>query len=1298
MAKEIRNPKSEIRNPPSDNPAAVETGSPSPPVPNSQQQAAIDAKSVSVVLSAGAGCGKTSVLTDRFLSHLAPGDHQAELSHLVAITFTERAAREMRDRVRSKCLERLRTEPASEAERWLAILRELDTARISTIHSFCSSLLRSNAVDAGLDPKFGLLDETLGLAFLQQAVKAGLHELLAVNDAEAAELVFEYGLGRAQDLLAILVQERYRIDFADWEHLTARELAQRWDERWHKAFVPALLREAAESEPARKTLDLLGKFVPDNAVMCERRLLLLEQIPRLADGTDPQELLESLRQNARVQGGGSEKDWENDDVYHAVRDVLADLRTLLEKLQAQLDYDPEHLLRGAEVGLCAVRAAARVGRAYDLRKAEAGLLDFDDLLLLSRNLVRDHPEVRRRAQAGIRLLMVDEFQDTDPIQDDIVRLLCGDRLLDGGLFVVGDAKQSIYRFRRAEPRVFHDLRQEIPAAGRLPLSVNFRSQPEILAFVNAVFDGALGSEYEPLTAHVTQQTPSPCVEFLFSVAGAEADASAESGADDDVDQSAPARRRREGDWIARRITQLLGDRDPRVRDRNAGTGAEKLRRVKRRDIVVLFRAMSDVRYYEEALRQYGLDYYVVGGRAFFAQQEIFDVVNLCQVLDDVDNQAALVGVLRSPFFCLSDDAVCALGQSPAWALSRDPPAHLAEHDQERIQFAGRVLAELREKKDRIPIAALLNLAIDRTGYDASLLTEFLGERKLANLRKLVEMARQFDQSGLFTLADFVGRLRDAVADETHEPLAATHPESSDVIRLMSIHQAKGLEFPVVFVADTDRQGRDLAPPAHFDAEVGPLVSLPEKFGERRDHPGMRMFRLQERKEDLAESLRLFYVATTRAADLLILSANLKQAGRATNPWLQLVSERFDLLTGQPRQAPATGGVSIIAKYGRHLPQIRIHHSAPEPIELLTDDAPKRPALNHFRESLEAADPDPFPETLRVFAPDRSARRRFSVSEIEAIDAELRLSACGQPSVPSRHESHSAGREAPASSASSSAFPPLHKGAEGGVGANDAAEQIVGALDLGAAEQLGTLVHAGLERLDFKNPQEIAVLIDACAVASLAQFDDKTRAVAITCVDNVLRSPLGAELAAARQIHREIEFLLTFPPIRKGSQTPADPLIRGGSPHGERATNTGASARSALRQSGKGRTGQLVIDFDGPPSSGDLSEIATVSSDSIVISGTIDCLFESADGQWKIVDYKTGIRESTTPAAELPADYEIQLGLYTLAVEQLVHRVPDRIELAFVRQGVDRVVFEPTPERLAEIIARVARAIVHCRVP
>ncbi len=1178
-------------------------------------------KRVSVVLSAGAGCGKTSVLTQRFLSHLDPRSGTAELSNLVVITFTERAAREMRERIRGECLARLRTATAEQADHWLSIVREMDSARISTIHSFCSSLLRSHAVEAGIDPGFSLLNETLGPSYLQQAVKAGVHELLAADDADVAELVFEFGLGRACELLATFVQERYRIDFAEWEQKTAQTLAEEWDGRWHRVFIPNLLREAAESKLAERLIELLDEHVPANAVMQERRLVLLENVRHLADDEiDVQTRLELLKQNARVQGGGTKKDWESEEIYTDVKETLTDFRTLIEKLQKQLDFDPEYALRGAEIGLCALRAAAKVGAVYDAQKVEAALLDFDDLLLRARNLLRDHDDVRRRVQAGISLLMVDEFQDTDPIQDDIVRLLCGAALLDGRLFVVGDAKQSIYRFRRAEPRVFHELRQKVPPAGRLPLSVNFRSQPQVLGLVNAVFDGALGVEYEALEANASQMSPLPSVEFLFSVAGPD-----EAGPEDDVDQTAPARRRREGDWIARRITHLLGDKVPRVRYRNPETGEPDLRPAQRRDVVILFRAMSDVRYYEEALRKYGLDYYVVGGRAFFAQQEVFDVVNLCQYLDDIDDEAALVGVLRSPFFCLSDDAIFALGPHPGRALGVprsferagapeadcDPPAHLSEEQKTQVRLAGQVLCRLHEEKDRLPISRLLTLAIDLTGYDASLLTEFLGVRKLANLRKLIDLARQFDQSGLFTLADFVDRLKDAVADETHEPLAATHPESSDVIRLMSIHQSKGLEFPVVIVADSDRAGRSQPPLAHFDHELGPLVSLPEKFGEKRDHPGMRMFRQSEKEEDLAESRRLFYVAATRAADLLILSANLKQAGKAANPWLQLLSERFDLLTGQPRQAPAAGGISILVKYSKSLPKILVHQTAPQAMDIAHDPAPRGPALQSFRELVDEAVPDPLPETLQSFPPDLSLRRRFNVSEIEMADADVRAAS-------SHSERPQSGLKATRPHAASTA-----------------------PMDLSAAEQLGTLVHAALERIDFQNPQEITALVGACCGGSGAKVDERTRGAARTCLENVLASPLGAELAAARQIHREIEFLLAFPPRRNGA--PKEP-----------------------------------------------EEIAI--ADSRIISGTIDCLFESAQGKWTIVDYKTGVRDAKTPPSEILAEYEIQLGLYALAVEQLLKRLPDRIELVFMQQGVERVVFEPDESLLDEIVARVHHVV------
>ena len=1189
-----------------------------PPTP--QQMAAIDTRHVSVVLSAGAGCGKTWVLTRRFLSHLQPGPGSAELPSLVAITFTERAAREMRERIRSQCSARLTSAPTDEEDHWMAIVRELDSARVSTIHSFCSSLLRSHAVEAGLDPRFGLLDETLGPSFLRQAVKSGMHDRLAADDPDVAELVFEYGLNRAQYLLSILVQERYRIDFAKWEQFTARKLAQHWDTTWHQEFVPRLLMELGESESACQIIELLREDVSRHPVMQARRLSLLELIPQLAEGRDPENLLRLLIENARIQGGGTKNDWDNEQVYADVKDAFDAFRKRIKTLQGQLEYDPNNLMRGAEIGLCALRAAENIGKVYDRRKAEGALVDFDDLLLLARNLLRDHDEVRERMADGLSLLMVDEFQDTDPIQNDIVQMLCGAALHTGRLFVVGDTKQSIYRFRRAMPGIFQDLSKAVPPAGRLPLSVNFRSQPQVLAFVNAVFDGALGDQYEALEADADQLSTEPCIEFLFSVAGA---GEANAGEEDEsqTDHSVTDRRRREADWIARRVTQLLTDTVARVRERIGQTDDFRLRHAKRGDIVILFRAMTDVRYYEEALRNYGIDYYVVGGRAFFAQQEVFDLVNLCQYLDDIDNEAALVGVLRSPFFSLSDDAIFALGSSPTAALSHSPPAHLSEEQQTRVAFAAKVLCELRAQKDLLPIARLLTLAIDRTGYDASLLSEYLGARKLANLRKLLDMARQFDQSGLFTLSDFVDNLGEAVQEETREAVAATHSESSDVVQLMSIHQSKGLEFPVVIVADMDRNEKHHAPAAHCDSELGPLLTLPDKFGVARGYPALEMHRISERVECLAETRRLFYVAATRAADLLILSANLKQAGQAMNPWLQLVAERFYLDKGQPRTEPTNGGTSIRVKYGSQLPDIFVHQSAPTAVDL-TETGPQPPPLGRFRELLDQALPDPLPEMLRTIPADRSARRRFSVSEIEMADRQI--------------QENSSERSRPVRGARPKSPPAAAEDAAAAGG------------NLSATAQLGTLVHSLFERIDFKTPQEIARLINACCGSFEMHIDKRAQEIAAECVKNLLDSPLRAELAAARQMHREIDFRLPF---------------------------------AAARQTGRGKGAPRA---DARPDA---------ESEGFVIGGTIDCLFESADGAWSIVDYKTGLCNRSS--ADYLADYEIQLGLYALAVEQLLGRLPDRVELVFMRQEVKRVVFEPTRARLAGITHRVEQALAFC---
>ena len=1193
-----------------------------------EQKQAMEARGVSVALSAGAGCGKTFVLTQRFLSQIAPPEPvpapgrrkvavapPADLMSVVAITFTDRAAREMRERVRRTCRERLANCPPAQVEHWQRLVRDVDAARISTIHSFCMQLLRSNAVESGIDPQSRLFDETTGAAFIWNSLVQTLHDLVVDRDPDALSLVLAFTWEGTLQRLASLVPQRYRLEGNEWRQMSAEQLAALWERTWNTEVVPRLIKEFVESAKVTFLLELLAAHQSTHAVMAERCATLRSDLPRLARARDARAEALRLAEAAGVKGGGGKKDWPSEEIYNEVKDALSDVRDALRKLAEKLAPETGAVLDSARISLAALRVVDRAGTEYDRRKRDEGWLDFDDLLTGARNLLRDHPAVRARAAAGISLLMVDEFQDTDRLQAEIVRLLCGDQLTTGKLFLVGDIKQSIYRFRRAEPQVFRELRGDLPRAGQLPLTGNFRSQPAVLHFVNMLCDGALGGEYEPLTPQTPQISTAPSIEFLF-VTG-RGDESAEPEADE-ADPKARERRQIEADWIARRLRQLLTDHVPRIRERDP-SGDWHLRTTQPRDIVILLRAMSDVPLYEDALREWNIDHYVVGGKAFFAQQEIHDIVNLCRVLHEPDDHVALVGVLRSPFFALTDDDLLAAHRAGRLGVpqpqSDEPVAEAGESAGQpatlppdpdpvdpgsaaRVHEALETLARLRQRAARASVAELLREAIDDTGYDAALLGEFLGERKLANLRKLIDMARGFDQAGLFSLADFARHLQEAVTEEPRESLAATHPESSNVVRVMTIHQSKGLEFPVVVLADMNRKVQGDRETALLDERLGPLVELPKKFGQKLPHLGRQIHAELEKDETLAEIQRLLYVATTRAADLLILSGTLLEGPKGLkieHPWLRLLNERFDLRTGQPRMAPGSAAGSILAKYSRHLPEIHVHQTRPEVESPAESAQQRRLPLSQLRASVEQAVPAPLPESMRSFVDRLSAHDRLSVSLLEQM-VEQRLGDLGRDDL-----EHLAGlarvtvHEGPAA-ASSQRVPE------------------------GDAIPLGHLVHKVLE-LTGTRPLET---LDRVLVGWTPEPSAAVVAVARECLARWPQSPLAAPLAELPANLREVDFLLPWP----GSASAAD--------------------------------------APGP-----------------LIAGQIDALWPTPDG-WVVIDYKTaGSLNLQTAATVSLRKYGLQLGLYCLALEQWQNRLPLRLELVYLPSLV-RVLVEPTPAFLDKV--------------
>lgn len=1161
-----------------------------------QQDKALNTDSVSIALTAGAGCGKTFVLTQRFLGYLEPNQSSDDdlLSRIVAITFTDRAAREMRDRIREACQSRLENASLEDVEHWLRILRGLDTARISTIHAFCSGLLRSHAIELGIDPRFQVLEPSASNALIRKTVEETLSKLLEENDEDAHEIVLRFEISKTISLVRSLVEQRFQINEENSEKWNdSKTLAQSWEHEYFSKYLPELLGQFFEATSTQSYIQLVNELNPAETKGTTTKKTILEILEYLkSDDVNYESLSDSLtnlHELSKVAPWGPKKNWDS-ETYEVMGATFKDIRSKIKSVITNTKVESEHFQIAAEWGTRLWRVTQKVSENYKQTKIAQAALDFDDLLLKTRDLLRDHESIRNQAARGIRYLMLDEFQDTDPVQTEIVRYLSGKNLKTGKLFLVGDIKQSIYRFRRADPEIFQALRMEIPPEGRLPLSTNFRSQPPILNFVNALFPAVMGDRYEPLTPFEKEKySDSPQIEFLFAWDFKNLDAK----------ENANDLREREAAWIAGRINQILTDKTPTIRQKNPETGKTELRCAEAGDIVILFRAMSNVSLYEEELRKLGIDYYLVGGRAFFAQQEIYDVINLCRCLDEPDDEISLLGVLRSPFFGLSDETLFAIhpaGQSLRESLGSEIPKFVAEQQQTQIRFANQVLQELSAIKNRMSVADLLTLALKKTGYDASLLHEFLGSRKLANLRKLITMARQMDQSGLVSLREFVDQIRDSMSEATQEELAATSPETGNTVRLMTIHQSKGLEFPVVFVADMNRQQIERQSSATLHTELGPIVPIPTVVGPTEhpdaspDNPVAKMSKYYNSLAEEEERYRLLYVALTRAKDRLILSAGLDAKSKLNNPWMTLLANHFNLETGLPALDPLLGQARLSHMSVEEIPEIQVHLDKPVADEKIDKETTKKHSLQEQREMLFEAEATEFGPLSKPIPVDNTHRQQFSVTELEQADQRLNLS---NPTSPEN-----------------SSLEPTSN-----------------------AQDLGTLVHAVLEHIDFTNSDDFLGRLNSLAQSLNVAHDATLMEAAEKRVLSILEHPISNQLAQAKQLNREIEFLLSWP------------------------TET------------------------------DISSSAT-------IIGEIDCLYQNENNKWILLDYKTG---RIAPTVEAAMDhYGIQLALYAFAFKQYYGKTPDEIQLVLIRETIESISIPWTEEIRKEFRGRVTKAILAIR--
>ncbi len=985
-----------------------------------EQSDAIRAREGSRLLYANAGSGKTAVIVERFV--LAVLEDRVDPRRILAITFTDKAAGELKERLRERFLEL--------GER--AAARQAEGAYVSTIHGFCARLLRAHPFAAGLDPEFRVLDEAEGRrlrADCFSAALAGFFESAARTGPEALELAAAY----RPDRLAKLVDTTYA-RLRSRGHTTP-ELPQ---------VAPRLVPPGARDRLAEAQAALAARLAagPSNATVDKAQVALERCRVLVSPGGHP---LPAELDRACFSPG------------NAVALRLDETGDYLDALAAYRTAVADSLAAQAWCLLAELLTA--YGTEYERRKRERSALDFEDLELIARDLLREQAAVRRAYAERFELLMVDEFQDTNARQLEILELLERDNLL-----TVGDEFQSIYGFRHADVELFRDRRETLHGAGRAAsLAANFRARGPLLDVINEAFEPLFGNGFVPLAdgRDDARELEAPLVDLLVT----------DQRGWDDVELGdlppTSAYRHAEARLLADRVAGLVED----------GSFAPG-------DIAVLVRALTDLPVYERALEERGLKTYVAGARGYWSAQQVRDLVAYLSALANPRDELRLFELLASPLGGLSSDGLAVLAQQRRrlrrdawWALEQafceggDGSDGLAEAlpatDGDRLRELCPWLAAERTALPRHGLDELIERAVAARGYDLHALSLRNGPRRYANVRKLLRLAREFEAHegrDLRRCLDWVAVREDTDVAEAEAPVET---EGMDAVRLMSIHAAKGLEFPVVCLADTGRQGPGDAPDVHVaaDGRVGlKLVSL-----DGDGVPALDWQALQDEAQAAAdaEEHRVFYVALTRARERLIVSGTV----RNTDAWPAPYSNGPPILWLGPALAAAPGVVTTINRAeddGSDLSPDRLA-PPPPPARGLTPPppapSPPRPAPPHVT-------------TLSYSGLADYARCGYRFY----LERSLRL-----PATPAPEE------------------PP------------DEAEGLPGT-------QRGTLAHRLLEDLDFARPRAPsaeAVRAVADEVGIPVTDDDLTDLAGL--VGSFAVAPLCARLAAATAVRREAPF-------------------------------------------------------------------------------------------------------------------------------------------------------------------------------
>lgn len=849
-----------------------------------EQLTAVINNDKSICVSAGAGSGKTRVLVEKFWQLIESG---MAIDEILAVTFTRKAARELIQRIREQI-----EKSGLSYEKKRAIKEELSRAWIGTIDSICTRIIRDYPLETDIEPDFNIADE---MTIRQLEYDAARNILLdAIKQGEPPVLAYvelfgyEAALGDLLTLLGIIKSKGLSVD---------------------------RLRNLTEDSITKVTSKLAG--------IVEDITIIYDEILNLQSGIDAKTItyknIEQMAINREVwlnavHNIGALSPQENDgevlrilqnfgkgNVSKLVKDSLIKLKELLQLLEAII-IDNQNRAYINTLFTLTEKMIAQV----NLKKSQENLMEYTDLEDKAINLLKGYPDILQQYQSQFKHIMVDEFQDTNYRQVELIELLSNN--YEQHVFAVGDPKQSIYRFRGAEVALFGATSTRVENIGGLnhTLNCNFRTRQSLMDFINDMslhfMQDSQEFEFQPLGAARTGEMANDVELHLIK---------------QEADSELPAEET-EIRFLAKRIVEMVSQGERLVYKKIGDE--EVLSPIQFADMAILVQKSKTMDVWTSVFREYDIPFYIVGSHGFFFTEEVNNIILLLQVLDNSWDEIAITGLLRSAMFGVSDEALWLMKQKYnsiyAGLFNREGLENeIKPADYAALNLACNLITNLNHNKVRLSIEEIIKQILITTQYELFLAVQPQGEQKLANIKKLLAIAQNYSLETTNVIKEFLRYVTiSKVSSSMDEQQASVDTETSNSVKIMTIHQAKGLEFPLVIIPHLHQQFNitDATDKLVFNSQNGVFL---------RTEPKSYLRQLAEERERyliIEEYKRIFYVAKTRACDYLLLSGayQTKTEGNTTsvsarkNSWLNWLLEYFQAETEPLAEAISKPGIQV----------------------------------------------------------------------------------------------------------------------------------------------------------------------------------------------------------------------------------------------------------------------------------------------------------------------------------------------------------------------------------------------------